>query len=542
MKILIFGTGYLGSRMAGVWSDAVTTDAQIDDRAAVLRALDEHKPDAVVNAAGVTGRPNVDWCETHQAETYRANTIGPLVLAEVCQEKNVYFLHLGSGCIFYGDSPDPQGWREEDIANPIAYYSRTKYAADLLLSRLPNTAIARLRLPIDHIPSPRNLIDKLANYKHVIDVTNSVSIMEDTLSALHQMIEKRVTGIFHVTNPGVLRYRDLMELYREQVDPTYTTEWIQDSELETRGLANRRSTVVIQSTRLAEYGIQMRPIDEAVRDTIKKYATLKNPPPPVPSPSEPVRPTVNNFQFLRQRTREMKGIIAAGGMGTRLAPLTNVTNKHLLPIANRQMVLYPLQTLLDAGIRQIMIVTGPNFAGHFIDLLGSGADRGCRITYRIQDEAGGIAQAVGMAEDFVDGNNSTVILGDNLFDENFLPHITSFTSGAMAFYKAVDDVKRFGVIELDQWNNVISIEEKPENPKSNLAQVGLYVYEPSVFDVIRNLKPSHRGELEITDVNNHFLAQGKLTARPVRGFWSDAGTFPSLRRASEYFAKKEGIQ
>ncbi|MDP3793739.1 MAG: sugar nucleotide-binding protein, partial [Candidatus Uhrbacteria bacterium] len=179
MAILIFGKGYLGSRLAAAWPGAILSDARIDDKAAVLRAIDEHHPEAVVNAAGKTGTPNVDWCETHQAETFRANTIGALTLAEACQERNVYFLHLGSGCIFYGPSPDPNGWRENDFANPEAYYSRTKYAADLLLSHLPNVGVARLRLPIDSVPSPKNLIDKLSSYKQVVDVENSVTVIED---------------------------------------------------------------------------------------------------------------------------------------------------------------------------------------------------------------------------------------------------------------------------------------------------------------------------------------------------------------------------
>lgn len=237
----------------------------------------------------------------------------------------------------------------------------------------------------------------------------------------------------------------------------------------------------------------------------------------------------------------MKGVILAGGKGSRLAPLTNITNKHLLPIVNREMVLYPLQTLLDAGIRNIMLITGPDFSGQFMNLLGSGISRGCQITYRIQDEAGGIAHALGMAETFVSDDYCTVILGDNLFEDNFLPHIASFQSGAMLFYKPVTDAHRFGVVELDATQRVISIEEKPAQPKSNLAQTGLYVYEPSVFEVIKSLKPSGRGELEITDVNNHYLREGSLTARPVKGFWSDAGTYPSMKRAMEYFSRKEGI-
>lgn len=251
-------------------------------------------------------------------------------------------------------------------------------------------------------------------------------------------------------------------------------------------------------------------------------------------PSSSVEP------ILAQPTHRMKGVILAGGKGTRLAPLTQVTNKHLLPIANKQMILYPLHTLLDAGIHDILLITGSEFAGQFMNLLGSGSAFNARLTYRIQDEAGGIAHALALAEEFVGTGHCTVILGDNIFDESFLPAISSFQEGAMTFYKAVKDPQRFGVVELDGWGRVLSIEEKPVHPKSSLAQVGLYVYDTQVFDIIRSLKPSGRGELEIADVNNAYVAKGKLEAKPVRGFWSDAGTFASLWHATEHFARKEG--
>ncbi len=529
MKILVFGKGYVGSRMAASWPDAVLSSVRIEDKAAVLEELTRVQPDVVVNAAGKAGTPNVDWCETHQVETFRSNVTGALVLAEACQEKNVYLLHLGSGCIFYGASPTPGGWTEEDFGNPEAFYTRTKYAADLVLSRLPNVGIARFRMPIDHIPSPKNLIDKLVRYPKIIDVENSVTILEDLIAVVYQLLQKRATGVYHVVNPGTMRHRDLLALYREYVDPTHTCEWITEQDLVKQGLAVRkRSNNVMKSDRLAALGITMRPIDVALRDTMQKYAAAKR-----TAATSPVAATTP--------TRKMKGVILAGGKGTRLAPLTHITNKHLLPVANKQMILYPLQTLLDAGIRDIMIVTGPDYAGHFMNLLGSGAAYGCELTYRIQDVAGGLPHAIAYAKDFVGDDHVTVILGDNLFEDTFRDQIQSFQGGALAFYKAVPDAHRFGVMEIESSGRVLSIEEKPKQPKSNLAQVGLYVYESGVFDIIKTLKPSARGELEIVDVNNAYLAQGKLVARPVDGFWSDAGTFQSLQHANDHFAKKYGI-
>ncbi|KAB2942466.1 MAG: glucose-1-phosphate thymidylyltransferase [Candidatus Methanoperedens nitroreducens] len=232
----------------------------------------------------------------------------------------------------------------------------------------------------------------------------------------------------------------------------------------------------------------------------------------------------------------MKGIILAGGTGSRLYPLTKVTNKHLLPVYDKPMIYYPLQTLMDAGIKDIMIVSGRGHAGHFLELLGSGADFGVHFTFEIQEQAGGIAQALGLAEDFADKEDVAVILGDNIFQDKVYKAVESFKSGARIFLKEVPDAKRFGVAEI-KGNKIISIEEKPKMPKSNLAVTGLYIYDPCVFEIIRTLKPSGRGELEITDVNNEFIRLGKMDFSMLYGFWSDAGTFESLFRASELVRK-----
>lgn len=228
----------------------------------------------------------------------------------------------------------------------------------------------------------------------------------------------------------------------------------------------------------------------------------------------------------------MKGIILAGGTGSRLYPLTKVTNKHLLPVYDKPMIYYPLQTLVNAGIEDIMIISGRGHAGHFLELLGSGSEFGVHLTYEIQEEAGGIAQALGLAEDFADNESVAVILGDNIFQDNVRDEVWSFKSGAKIFLKEVPDSNRFGVAEI-KGERIISIEEKPAAPKSNLAVTGLYIYDTEVFDVIHTLKPSARGELEITDVNNEYISMGKMSYSVLSGFWSDAGTFESLFRASE---------
>lgn len=229
----------------------------------------------------------------------------------------------------------------------------------------------------------------------------------------------------------------------------------------------------------------------------------------------------------------MKGVILAGGNGRRLNPITDVTNKHLLPIYDKPMIFYPLETLLQAGITDIMVVTGHEHAANFLKLLGSGKRFGAHFSYAIQDEAQGIAQALSMAEKFVGDENCAVILGDNIFGDDFSGVVKEFDGqkGARIFLKEVPDPQRFGVPELDG-DKVLHIEEKPKDPKSSYAVTGLYMYDNDVFEVIRGLKPSARGEYEITDVSNHYIEKGLMKAHFVEGEWTDAGTFESLYRAN----------
>lgn len=227
----------------------------------------------------------------------------------------------------------------------------------------------------------------------------------------------------------------------------------------------------------------------------------------------------------------MKGVILAGGTGSRLFPLTKVTNKHLLPVYDKPMICYPLNTLINAGIDDILIVSGRGHVGHFLELLGSGSDMGVTLSYEIQDGAGGIAQALGLARHWAEDDLITVILGDNIFEDPVKNAVQSFKSGARIFLKEVKDAERFGVAEVNG-DLIIGIEEKPKQPRSNLAVTGLYIYDADVFRVIQDLKPSGRGELEITDVNNAYIRKGAMTFSKLKGFWSDAGTFDSLLRAS----------
>ncbi len=227
----------------------------------------------------------------------------------------------------------------------------------------------------------------------------------------------------------------------------------------------------------------------------------------------------------------MKGVLICGGTGSRLRPLTEITNKSLLPIYNKPLILFPLGVLTAAGIDEIIVISSNEHIDQMASYLGSGSKFNCQLSYRVQDEPRGIAHALGLAEKFARGESVCAILGDNVYFDNLAPEIKKFTSGAHVFLKEVSDAERFGVAEL-QGNTVVSIEEKPKKPKSNFAVTGCYVYDNNCFDVIRNLKPSARGEIEITDVSKWYVQQKTLQASILKDEWIDAGTFESLHRAA----------
>ena len=238
----------------------------------------------------------------------------------------------------------------------------------------------------------------------------------------------------------------------------------------------------------------------------------------------------------------MKGIILAGGTGSRLDPLTRVTNKHLLPVYDRPMIYYPIQTLVKAGITDIMIVSGKGHAGQFLELLQSGKEFGAKFSYGVQEEAGGIAQALAICQDFADNDKVAVMLGDNILEDDISQAVKDFEKqekGAKIFLKEVENPKSFGVAQISG-EKIVEIEEKPKNPKTHLAVIGVYLYDHQVWVAIKTLKPSARGELEITDVNNFYVKKGEMTFEILRGWWGDGGeSFDSLLAAGNLVAKKK---
>jgi len=238
----------------------------------------------------------------------------------------------------------------------------------------------------------------------------------------------------------------------------------------------------------------------------------------------------------------MKGVILAGGLGTRLYPLTWATNKHLLPIYDKPMIYYPIETLVKAGVKDILVVSSGPHAGHFLRVLKNGKELGLNhLEYAFQEKPdGGIADALALAEDFSDNGPIAVILGDNTTDADIKKEVSSFKEGAFVFLKDVPDPERYGVPEFDGDKKIIKIEEKPDSPKSNYAVTGLYIFDHSVFEIIKNIEPSERGQMEITDVNNEYIKKNALNWAELKGFWTDAGTFASLFKAARYWAEKSG--
>lgn len=272
MKVLIFGKGYVAHQFKDFYGgEAVISDLRIEDISKVKEEIQAQSPDVVINCAGKTGRPNVDWCEDHKMETLASNVTAPLILAQACTDLDVYMVHVGSGCVYEGYNDD-QGFAEDDEPNfDGSFYSRTKTWSEASLAELPVLQL-RLRMPLDGKPGPRNFVTKITKYEKVINIPNSISVMEDFLSAASQLIEKRATGIFNMTNPGVIDHASILDIYKEIVDPNFTYEIFSVEDMEKITKA-KRSNCGLSSKKLEAEGIQMRPVEEAVRAALTEYAS-----------------------------------------------------------------------------------------------------------------------------------------------------------------------------------------------------------------------------------------------------------------------------
>jgi dTDP-4-dehydrorhamnose reductase len=273
MKYLIFGkdSGWLAKKFNNFLEDSLISEVDITDLPAIRRELEEVSPEVVINAAGITGRPNIDWCEEHKLETVAGNVSGALNIEFACAERNIYWAHLSSGCVFQGSGPYNKGFMEDDKSAPPSFYSYTKHWTDEILKNFP-VLIIRLRLPIDNEPGPRNLIDKLVKYPRIIDSENSVTVIPDLMFAMKKLIEKRKTGVYHVVNPGTIRPSEIMMLYKEMIDPSHQFEIISGDDLYKMGLAKAtRSNCVLNTGKLEEEGIILAPIQERIKEVLLEY-------------------------------------------------------------------------------------------------------------------------------------------------------------------------------------------------------------------------------------------------------------------------------
>ena len=278
MKYLIFGKskGWLAGKFNNFLEDSLISDVDITDLPAIRRELEETNPEVVINAAGTTGRPNIDWCEDHRLETIAGNVSGALNLELACAERNLYWVHLSSGCVFQGSGPHGRGFMEDDSPAPPSFYSHTKHWADEILKNFP-VLIIRLRLPIDNEPNPRNLIDKLSKYQKIIDSENSMTVIPDFLFATKKLIEKKCTGVYHVVNPGIMRPSEIMMLYKEIIDPNHGFEVISGEDLYGMGLAKAvRSNCILNTEKLEEEGIVLPDIRGRIKEILYDYRESLN--------------------------------------------------------------------------------------------------------------------------------------------------------------------------------------------------------------------------------------------------------------------------
>ncbi len=500
-KYLILGNGYLGNRFRAFLENSVLSGSKIVSVANAIEEITKYDPEIVINCIGKTG---IDWCEEHRIETTESNILVPGYLLQACQSLKKRLVHIGSGDIYEGNN-NGNGFSEGDEPNFTEnHYARTKISAENLLKEFNNVLQIRIRMPIDNIPHNKNLISRLLIYKKIIGAENSVTVIPDMLRITKELMDRNQSGVFNLVNKGAITHEEILGIYQEITNRKMAYQVISPAQLDAVSKA-KRSNSVLSTKKLESLSIEVSDTRIAVRQCLMEYR--KN----------------------MDSQRKIKGIVLAGGTGSRLLPLTKVINKHLLPIYNKPMIFYPLETLKAMGLTDILVVSGREHCGQILSLLGSGKELGLNLSYEIQEESGGIAQALGLARDFAGDSGIAVILGDNIFQDIF--DISEFKEGAKVFVKQVEDPHRFGIAEIND-DKIVSIEEKPKNPKSNYAVTGLYLYDNKVFNIIDTIIPSERGELEITDVNNAYIKINQLTFDFVKGYWTDAGAFESLFRAN----------
>jgi len=530
MKILIVGSqGMLGQELAKVFANEEITlwdrnDLDITDREMVYSKIEALRPDVIINAAAYN---NVDACEENAEPAMRINGDGPIFLARAAEQIGAKFIQYGSDYVF--DGTKKEGYTEDDLPHPISKYGESKLATENVFAHCTRCYVIRTsRLfgrPALSEGAKKSFVDvmiKLGREKESLDLVDEewgnptyvVDLAKQTKVLVNGFYP---SGIYHATNEGACTWYGFgQEIFRQtginiRTNPVPTSKFPRP--------ARRPMFSSLINTKL--------PRMRSWQDALKDYLTTIN---------EIQQPQVK----LSSMKKEMKGIILAGGKGTRLYPLTKITSKQLLPVYNKAMVMYPLESLMKAGIKEILVIVAPEYAGDYLRLLGSGKEWGIKLTYEIQDEPKGLPEAFIIGENFIGEDNVTMILGDNIFfDHDFTDDIKSFEKGGRIFALEVPDPERFGVVEFDKDMRVLSIEEKPKEPKSHYAIPGMYIYDSRVCHIAKGIRPTWRPETDITEVHKAFLGMNELDVRLVKGRWLDAGTHEALLKAANWIAARE---
>jgi len=545
MKVLIVGSqGMLGQELAKVFSNEELTlwdknDLDITNREMVYSKVEALSPDLIINAAAYN---NVDACEENAEPAMRINGDGPIFLARAAENIGAKFIQYSSDYVF--DGTKKEGYNEDELPRPISKYGESKLATENVFAHCTRCYVVRTSrlfgLPAASEGAKKSFVDvmiklgrekesldlvdeELSNPTYVVDLAKQTKVLVDGYYP---------SGIYHATNEGACTWYGFAQEIFKQTGITIKTNPVTSDKFPRPARRPLFSSLI--NTKLP----RMRTWQEALQDYLKLIKQLNN---------------LNNFNNLNtlntsntlnnlniNMKKEMKGIVLAGGKGTRLYPLTKITSKQLLPVYNKAMVMYPLETLIRAGIKEILVIVAPEYAGDYLRLLGSGKEWGVKLTYEIQDEPRGLPEAFIIGENFIGDDNVTMILGDNIFfDHDFTNDIQSFEKGGRIFALEVPDPERFGVVEFDKNMRVLSIEEKPKEPKSRYAIPGIYIYDSRVCNIAKGIKPTWRPETDITEVHKAYLGINELDVRLVNGRWLDAGTYESLLKAANWIAAKE---
>ncbi len=594
MKILITGAGgTLGQTLKKAFADHEVTaweraDLDITDEKQVEKKILALRPQVIINAAAYNA---VDESEDRFDLALKINHHGPVNLAKAAAGVGAVLIHYSTDYVFNGEKKD--GYVEHDLPAPISRYGESKYLGEEAREHNPETYIVRTSrlfgLPGHSEGGKKSFVQKmleLSEKKQELQVVDEEvscpTYVNDLAVQTRLLLEGNYhPGIYHVANePGCTWYEFAREIFRlagrrVSISPVSGDKF--------KRPADRPRHSILKNTKMPE----MRTWKEALEDFLfelgelnydkdqqkdleifdetkkeemekkeiqneilkqKKETKEEDQSRTGTKEGEKIDIKVERKEEFKEKkeTKKMKGIILSGGKGTRLYPLTKITSKQLLPVYNKPMIMYPLETLIQAGIKEILVIVAPEYAGQYLQLLGSGSEWGVKITYEIQEKPKGLPEAFVIGENFIGQDNVTMILGDNLFfDHDFTNDIKSFEKGGRIFAVEVPDPERFGVVEFDEHQKVLSIEEKPKKPKSNYAVPGIYIFDNRVVDIAKKIKPTWREETDITEAHKAFLDMDELDVRLVQGRWLDAGTHKSLLQAgniaaSDAFLKKMG--